>query len=80
MLLLEVAGRENFCAVADTKLLIIWSSTSKCALINLRILMCLINLFMGNTVNKLYNQPVGIIIIILVLYTFKTSVVLLGCK
>jgi len=44
MLLLEVAGREKFWAIADTKLLIIWSPTSKCALINLRILMCLINL------------------------------------
>jgi hypothetical protein len=80
MLLLEVLGREKFWANADTKLLIIWSLTSKCAWINLRILMCLIKLFMGNTVNKLYNQPIGIIIILLVLYIFKTSIVFLGCR
>jgi hypothetical protein len=36
--------------------------------------MCLINLFVGNTVNKLYNQPIGIIMILLVLYIFKTSI------
>jgi hypothetical protein len=50
-----------------------WSSTSKCALINLRILMCFINLYMGNAVHKLHNQPIEIIIrvILLVSYIFK---------
>jgi len=42
--------------------------------------MCLINLFVGNTVNKLYNQPIGIIIILLVLYIFKILIVFLGCR